>query len=72
MAAGPVEGAGGAPGVRDNREDVIHVKTETVIADLEPQGRELSESELAAVLGGVGAAGASTIVGTGGPCGGCH
>jgi hypothetical protein len=51
---------------------VIQVKTETVIADIEPQGRELGESELAAVLGGVGAAAPSTIVGTGGSCGGCH
>jgi hypothetical protein len=53
---------------------VIHVKTETVITDIEPQGRELSESELAAVLGGVAPAGDQPVLGgpTGGSCGGCH
>jgi hypothetical protein len=43
----------------------------TVIADIEPEGRELAESELAAVLGGVGASPAG-VDPTSSTCGGCH
>jgi hypothetical protein len=69
----PWEPSGFRPGDRDNREEVIQMTTETIIADIEPQGRQLSESELAAVLGGVGAAAAPLILtSTGGSCGGCH
>jgi hypothetical protein len=44
--------------------------TSTVIADIEPEGRELAESELAAITGGVAAPSFTTS--TGGQCGGCH
>ncbi|MGF7235893.1 MAG: type A2 lanthipeptide, partial [Frankia sp.] len=65
--------AGGpSPGDDHHRKEVMRMAINTVIADIEPEGRELSESELAAIIGGAGGTISTLSQPTGGSCGGCH